>query len=342
MHTGKTFLAVTGSGLAFAESGPDGNWTIRQTLEDEDVRCVTAVPAHTHILYAGTQSHGVLRSDDRGHSWQPAGLSGHIVKSLAASPHDPNILYAGTKPPGLFVTRDGGQSWAELAAFQRIRGRRWWRSPAEPPDWRAYVQAISVSPTDPNVIVAGIEFGAVVRSDDGGQTWSNHRKGALRDCHTMTFHAHNGDWVYEAGGGGTAVSRDGGRSWEQPRQGIGRCYGWACAADPERPEIWYISAGPFGWKGAPQPHIDGDARSYIYRKSGGAAWERLAGGLPQPLDYMAYALVTDPAAPGHLYAGLSNGQVWHTADYGDSWQCLPFNLGRIQQMILCCTNQVTE
>ena len=62
---------------------------------------------------------------------------------------------------------------------------------------------------------------------------------------------------------------------------------------------------------------------------GTGRWKRLSGGLPQPLDYMAYALVTDPSAPGHLYAGLSNGDVWHTADYGDNWQQLPLNLGSV-------------
>ena len=52
---------------------------------------------------------------------------------------------------------------------------------------------------------------------------------------------------------------------------------------------------------------------------------------------MAYALVTDPNAPGHLYAGLSNGDVWHTADCGDSWQQLPFYLTRIQYSLVVLT-----
>ena len=30
---------------------------------------------------------------------------------------------------------------------------------------------------------------------------------------------------------------------------------------------------------------------------------------------------------GYLYAGLSSGEVWHTADYGDSWAKLPISLG---------------
>ncbi|GAB4530002.1 MAG: glycosyl hydrolase [Anaerolineae bacterium] len=330
----RLFLAVTGSGLARAECDMTGNWLVDHLLEGQDVRCMAADPLNRGVVYAGTQGNGVLVSRDMGQSWKTAGLAGHIVKSLAVSQHEPGVIYAGTKPACVFITRDGGGNWAELTGFRRIRGRRWWRSPAEPPDWRAYVQAISISPVDPHVIVAGIEFGAVVRSVDGGQSWSNHRKGAVRDCHSLTFHARSGDWVYEAGGGGAAVSRDGGHSWQQPRQGLDRRYAWACAADPEHPEVWYISAGPFGWKGTPQAHVDGAANSYIYRKSAGAPWERLSGGLPQPLDYMAYALLTDPDAAGHLYAGLSNGEVWQSADYGDTWHSLPFNLGRIQRLIM--------
>lgn len=60
----------------------------------------------------------------------------------------------------------------------------------------------------------------------------------------------------------------------------------------------------------------------------------MGGGLPQPLAYMAYALLTDPAAPGHLYAGLSNGDAWHSTDCGDSWMQMPFSLGSIHRMMI--------
>ncbi|HSR33128.1 MAG TPA: hypothetical protein VLY63_21395 [Anaerolineae bacterium] len=330
-------LATTDSGLVRAEHGANGGWSVASLLEGEPLRCIASVPQQPRTLYAGTRGHGVLRSDDWGQTWQPAGMANQIVTSLATSPHDPGVLYAGVKPAGVFVSRDGGASWTELEAFRQIRGRRFWRSPAEPPDWRAYVQALSISPTDQNVLMAGIEFGAVVRSQDGGKTWSNHRNGAIRDCHGLTFHATDGDWVYQAGASlvGAAVSRDGGVSWRQPKKGLKHHYGWACAADPERPEVWYLSAGPFGWKGEPQAHKDGQANAAIYRSAGGAPWERLNGGLPQPMTHLAYALVTDPAAPGHLYAGLSSGEVWTSTDYGDSWAKLPFSLGRFHgKMIL--------
>ena len=215
--------------------------------------------------------------------------------------------------------------------------RWWWLQPAEVP-LTTYIQAIAPSPTDPDLILVGVEACGVFRSSDGGTTWSGHVNGSVRDCHSLTFHASNGDWIYEAGGTGTgaAISRDTGVTWSQPSEGLDRHYGWACAADPGRAEIWYasISAGPTLRTPVPAAHVDGKANAYIFRRKGQAAWEKLAGGLPQPLDYMAYALLIDPEAPGHLYAGLSNGDVWHSADYGDSWQQLPLNLGRIARTMI--------
>jgi len=59
---------------------------------------------------------------------------------------------------------------------------------------------------------------------------------------------------------------------------------------------------------SPPAHVDGKANASIYRSVGCAAREKLSGGLPEPLDYLAYALLIDPSAAGHLYAGLANGE----------------------------------
>jgi hypothetical protein len=329
------FIATTGEGLVRAVRRANDEWSVELPLESQEVRCLAADPSNPHVVYAGTQGAGILRSDDQGKTWRPAGLTEKVVKSIAVSPHNPGTVYAGTRPAFLFVSHDAGETWTELDGFRRIPWRRLWFSPAEKP-FSAYVQAIGLSPTDPKVIVVGIELGAVVRSTDGGQTWSRHRKGALRDCHSLTFHATSGNWVYEAGGGGAAVSRDGGNTWRQPKDGLDRRYGWAVAADPAQPEVWYISASGMGSfpKFVPAAHIDGQANAFIFRSTGGADWKKLGGGLPAPLAYMAYGLLTDPTAPGHLYAGLSNGDVWYTADYGDHWEQLPFNLGGIHRALI--------
>lgn len=332
----RIFLATTGEGLARARL-VDGKWEVSHLLTDQQVLCLASDPLHAGVVYAGTWGQGVLRSPDGGRTWLPAGLGGRIVKSLAVSPLRPGTVYAGLKPPLLCVSHDGAANWVEIDAFRRARSW-WWRSPAES-DLRPYIQGIGLSPTDANIILVGIEAGAVLRSVDGGQTWEGHRPGALRDCHTITFHAANGDWAYEAGGSGAGVacSQDGGHTWRQPKAGLDRHYGWAVAADPAHPEVWYasVSAG-FSRQhpGVPAAHVDGHANAYICRSVGGAAWQKLAGGLPQPLDYMVYALLTDPAAPAHVYAGQSNGNVWHTTNHGDSWRQLPFNLMGIRRTLV--------
>lgn len=321
------FLTTTARGIGRAVPDDCGNWTTETHLPDQDVRCLAADPRHPGLVYAGTQGNGLWRSPDYGCSWQSVGLPGQIVKAIAASPHQPGLLYAGLKPASLVRSADGGDSWQELPGFQRIPGRRWWFSPAERP-YQAYVQAIALSPTEPDLLLVGIEFGAVVRSADGGETWSGHRSGALRDCHCLTFHATDGAFIYEAGGGGASASQDAGVSWSKRNTGLARRYGVACAADPQRPGIWYVSVAP-----SPGKAYGAAPQAYLYRADGGATWQPISWE-PQPMTQMPIALVTVPGAPGTLYAATTAGQVWRTADYGEQWQQLPFTFSSAWRSLL--------
>ena len=301
-----------------------------QSPIDQDVRCLAYEPSRPSVILAGTRD-GVFRSPDSGRSWTSSGMKGECITALAVSPHHPGTLYAGTKPAYLYRSDDGGKSWRELENFRRIPNRWWWFSPADPPGWQAYVIAITLSPTDPDLILAGVELGAVVRSEDGGQTWSRHRPGGLRDCHDLIFHARDGNWAYEAGGtgGGASCSRDGGHTWEKRKQGLAEHYGVACAADPDRPEVWYIAVAP-----SPSRAHGSDPQIYLYRSTGGAGWQPI-GWEDHPLKSAPASLLTPLDAPGQLYAALRDGNIMYTSDYGDSWQKLPFNLGPIHTAILC-------
>lgn len=198
--------------------------------------------------------------------------------------------------------------------------------------------AIAPSPADQNVVLVGVELGAVVRSEDGGQTWSGHRKGALRDCHSLKFHAVDGDWVYQAGGtgGGASASRDGGRTFQKAGRGLAKHYGIVCGADPENPEIWYVCAAP-----SPQNAFGKKPNVFLYRAAAGAGWQPI-GWQPHPLPVAPTSLTTVPGAPGHLYAGLYNGEIFHTTDYGDSWEKLPFTLEGIWFSLLVLDKGETE
>jgi photosystem II stability/assembly factor-like uncharacterized protein len=297
------FLATLVPGLARA-SASGGRWSVDVVLPDVDVRCLAVNPENPRQVWAGTQGGGMQRSDDAGVTWLSAGLDGTIIKAVAVTLD--GRVYAGTKPPQIFVTEDGGRRWFELSSFRKRR-QFFWFSPAEKP-FTAYVQGLAA---DGDVIVAGIEAGAVVRSPDRGATWERHRPGALRDCHGLV--AAPGGRFVEAGGtgGGAAYSTDFGRTWRRPK-GHGRHYGWAAAVDVADPTLWYFSSAP----GVRAHSSDADAA--VYRCRGTEPSEELGGGLPAPMKAMPYALITGPE-PNQVVAGMSDGEVWESMDAGDTW-----------------------
>ncbi|WP_255195009.1 WD40/YVTN/BNR-like repeat-containing protein [Halorarius litoreus] len=320
----RRFLSTTPNGVAcVTETG-----VLSEHLQDETVTSLAAGPAGSELVLAGTENSGVVRSTDGGETWTPRGLDGETVMSVAVAPSDPDRLYAGVRPSGVYRSDDGGATWWECESFQGIRGRRLWRSPASAP-FTAYVQALAVSPTDPGRVVAGIEFGAVVRSTDGGDRWSNHRRKAIRDCHSLVWHATDGGCVYEAGAGmgrrPGARSVDDGATWRRGPQ-LDRGYGWAVAAHPEDPDVWYVSAstGPFA------AHGSGDAKAAVYRFDGDA-WTLLDG---LPGESMPYALVTDPMHPDHLWAGRADGSIWESSNRGERWARLGGALPAVERSMV--------
>ena len=156
-----------------------------------------------------------------------------------------------------------------------------------------------------------------MRSSDGGRSWQDHRPGAQRDVHSLAWHPSLLGRAYEAGGGGAAFSKDAGESWQPADEGRDRHYTWSVAVDPDDPDLWYVSAstGPYA------AHGRGDPEAFIYRKQAGEPWRSLAGGLPQPLPAMPYALV---AGQDRLFAGLADGQIWESRDRGETWHACRF------------------
>ena len=54
----------------------------------------------------------------------------------------------------------------------------------------------------------------------------------------------------------------------------------------------------------------------------------------EKFDFMAYALIPDPGCSGRLYAGLANGDIWQTDDYGDAWKRFPVSMGSIHRTMI--------
>jgi photosystem II stability/assembly factor-like uncharacterized protein len=303
--------AATGDAIARLDEA-EGEWTAELFLTGSGAQCLAVDPHDPDTVYAGLREGGVRRTSDGGRSWVDCSPPEPGVFSLAVGAVD-GAVYAGTEPSRLFTSDDCGESWRELEALLDLPSRPTWSFPPRP--WTSHVRWIAPSPHDAELLLVGIELGGLMRSTDGGESWQDHRPGAQRDVHSLAWHPSARGRAYEAGGGGAAFSEDAGESWRAADDGRDRNYTWSVAVDPEDPELWYVSAstGPFAAHGGRDP------QARIYRRRDGEPWHALAGGLPEPLPAMAYALV---AADGRLFAGLADGQIWESRDRGDSWAAL--------------------
>ena len=297
------------------------------------VMCVAVDPHDPRRIFVGTFDRGIYRSLDSGDSWESvgSGMADARVLSIAISPCEQvdgrSVVYAGTEPSMLYRSADDGATWQASPALVELPSAPTWSFPPRP--HTHHVRWISPHPSDPRTIYVGIELGGVMVTRDGGITWEDRKPGSQYDAHALTTHPLAPDHLYEAAGGGVALSIDAGRTWHGVNEGMDRHYTWGVAVDAVDPQLWYISASP-GPSLAHRP--GGDAQAVIYRKRGDAPWQALGGGesaLGQTLRAMPYALLTLRDRPNVLFAGLSNGELLITDDAGDSWRTLQTGLSSI-------------
>ena len=302
-------LVIANEGLLRLSERASG-WTTGVLRSTRSAQCAAVDPLDQRTLYLGTRADGAWKSADAGRSWSRLAVPSNDVFSLAVSVSDGSV-YAGCEPSRLFVSRDAGERWRELQALVQLPSAPTWSFPPRP--WTSHVRAIAPHPRHAGVLLVGIELGGLMLSEDGGETWHDHRPGAQRDVHAVAWHPHGDDRAYQAGGGGAARSVDRGRSFLSADAGRERSYCWGLAVDEAEADTWYVSASP----GPRAAHDDGEADAGVYRWRGDGPWELLAGGLPRPLHDMPYALVAHDA---RLFVGLRSGRILVSDDHGDRWE----------------------
>jgi photosystem II stability/assembly factor-like uncharacterized protein len=298
-------FAATGDAVVRVADG-----AAEPVLEQPGAQCVSVDARNRQRVLVGCRGGGVFESEDGGTTWRDAQLPATDVFSVAYGPAD-GAAYAGCEPSALWVRRDG--EWEELSALRELPSAPTWSFPPRP--WTSHVRWIAPSPHDAKLVLAGIELGGLMRTTDGGETWQDHRPGAQRDVHSLAWHPTEAGRAYEAGGGGSAWSRDEGESWEPADSGRDRHYTWALAVDPGDPDCWFVSAAP----GPFSAHGSRPAEAALYRWRGAGPWEELDLGLERPLETMPYALA---ATEDGFVAALRDGRLFTSDDQGDSWRPL--------------------
>ncbi|WP_088036053.1 WD40/YVTN/BNR-like repeat-containing protein [Evansella clarkii] len=318
------FFVAASENIFIIEQTIEGWKLNKAVLPDKEIQAVAADP-EKNVIYAGTFDHGLLKSTDKGGSWEQAGkeILPNRVMSLHISPHKDrdtgfHLVYAGTEPSGLYCSSDGGKIWRNFPALLELPSKEDWSFPPRPETH--HVKDIAVGYEDDHFILAGIELGGVMRSINGGTAFEDRKPGSQFDCHKIILHPEAHERIYETGGGGFAESGDHGKTWETQNKGLGNfSYLVHGAVDPDDPETIVVS----GAEGPSKAYAPENAETVVFRRdSKFNAWERVTDGLPAPHGSTVFHLLSNPEEPGAFYA-VNNTGIYRSVTKGKSWNRLP-------------------
>ena len=299
---------------------PGTAWSVEQHLQGKNAESIAVDPVDPTRLVVGTSGNGLWRSVNAGRSWEPAGagIPYATIKAVAVdrgAARRPGVIYAGTEPSTLSRSEDGGENWRELTSLVELPSSSRWSFPPKPETH--HVRWIETDPTVTGKLYVAIEAGALVRSDDGGETWQDRVSGGPIDTHTAATHRQAKNRIYSAAGDGYFESFDGGASWSRLMDGLQHRYLVGVAVDPADPDTVVVSASA-GPSAAYRPD---HAAAYVYRKRDGEPFELAMDGLPAARGTVASRFATHPDEPNVFYAANNRG-LFRSEDSGMSWRTL--------------------
>lgn len=252
-------------------------------IKTGDFHSIAISPVDPNVVLYGHHG-GVLRSTDGGSTWTTTSLGGETDDAMAMgfSAAQPQVVYAAGHDT-FFKSTDGGQTWespkTDLPATD--------------------IHGMAVSPDKAGLIYANLTRFGVVRSEDGGATWTKAAGAFPPDL--MQISASSGGVVYAAGvQSGVSRSQDGGRSFQATGRPEGSVF--TIAASATNADVVYAGTdkGLFA-------SIDG-GKTWTQRAVPGGGQIMVAGVGSNPSDVMVVAVQQDRA--GHVFRSSDGGATW--------------------------------
>ncbi len=311
-------------------------------------------PVDPNRIYA-SQSSGwfgqmVQRSDDGGKTWQPVdnkfaydGTPGtHMwydgtphpwefkrVWHFEPSLNDPDTVYAGVEDAAIFRSTDAGKSWQELAGLRgHGTGPKW-----QPGAGGMCLHTILLDPKDPKRMYIAISAAGAFRTDDGGQSWRPINRGLhsqyipdptaeVGHCvHRIAFHPSRPSVLFMQKHWDVMRSDDAGDSWREVSGNLPTDFGFPIDVHAHEPETVYVV--PIK---SDSEHYVPEGKLRVFRsRAGGNEWEPLTKGLPQSdcyVNVLREAMAVDSLDKCGVYFGTTGGQVYASADAGDTWTAI--------------------
>ena len=307
------------------KTGP--RWHTTAVLPTVHPRCLVVDPAQPDLVFCGTYDDGLWRSQDKGTTWQRVG-EGVIGGRVTAVSTRKGLVYAGTQPSALYRSDDGGDTWQPCTDLTSLPSADTWAFPPNPSTH--HVRWITIDPVVNGRVFACIEAGALIHSNDGGQTWHDRVPGGPYDTHILAAHPQAPDRLYAAAGDGYYESNNSGQTWQKRETGLDHRYAWGLAVHPQDHRIRLISAAA----GPRQAHDIEQAHAFVYRRTADTPWQLACGGLPHPKGTTIASIVAHPYKPGHFYLANNHG-LFYSEDAAIIWNRLevPWTAGYRRQRV---------
>lgn len=248
------------------------------------VTCIDVVLSNPQVMYIGTASGGVWKSESGGIDWQPIfeNESCASIGAITIDQQNPDIIWVGTGEGnprnsqssgyGLYRSLDGGKSWQSMG-LEETRN----------------IHRLIIHPEDPNTVYVGAigyawadsEERGVYKTTDGGESWEkilyiNERTGVA----DMVLDSENPNkllvamweyrrwpWFFKSGGEGSGlyITYDGGKNWKQktsedglPKGELGRM---GLAIAPSKPDRVYA-------------FVESKKNALYMSEDGGSSWKK--------------------------------------------------------------------
>jgi len=312
---------------------------------------VKGSPVDPNRIYASQTSSWfgqvIQRSDDGGQTWEPVGNEFEYasvpgthqwydgtphpwefarVWHLEPSRTDPDTVLAGVEDAALFRTTDGGKSWHEIPGLREHGSGPAW----QPGAGGMCLHTILVDPSNAARMFIAISSAGAFRTDDGGKSWKPINKGLHSEqipnptaevghcVHRIAMHPSRPNVLFMQKHWDVMRSDDAGESWQEVSGNLPSDFGFPIEVHAHEPETIYV------WPlKSDAERFPPDGKLRVYRsRSGGHEWEALTKGLPQSdcyVNVLRDATAIDSLEPCGVYFGTTGGQVYASADAGESW-----------------------
>lgn len=264
-----------------------------------------------------------LLSNLKWRSIGPANMGGRVT-AIEGVAGDPYTFYVGGADGGIFKTTNGGTTFKALFDNQAVLS----------------IGAITVAPSDPNVIWVGTgegdprntaSFGdGVYRSTDAGDTWKHLGLTETERIKRIKVDPRDPDIAYVAAVGrawgpnderGVFKTSDGGKTWSKTLF-VDKDTGCSdIDIDPQNPRILY--AGMYTYRRKPWRFDSGGGQTALYKSiDSGATWKKLTNGLPKtPMDRIGIAISrSNPMTVYMITETRTEGNLFRSDDRGETWR----------------------